>query len=70
MHWASGRRAAGEFLVAGRRGSGRLLFAPKRVDAHAASGKTLLVALHVNHEREPSANARAAIAGLGEAGWS
>lgn len=42
----------------------------ERLDALAASGKTLLVALHVNHERELGENARAAIARLRAAGAS
>jgi lysine 2,3-aminomutase len=44
------------------------LVTPARLQALAASGKTLRVALHVNHARELSENARVAIARLRETG--
>ncbi len=44
------------------------LVSPERLDALAASGKALYVVLHVNHARELTANARAAIARLRGAG--
>ncbi len=44
------------------------LVTPERLDALSAGGKALYVVLHVNHARELTANARAAIARLRGAG--